>query len=647
MIKKYFFALCALVFATSVVAQSGKSCSDPIPVDNNYEGVITEPGEYWFTAWTYDLPLNVHFTPDVDNSTSSPEVLVDFTCDPGVYDDPKLHEVINNVSSFGLELPVEFRCAKVERYGKIEWDLFINANYREELTKCGITYNVQAFVKVKFAEAGKISLKPDTTYMSCMDNAIYVNLGDTLDVAANDNVTFYAFPYSEWCNDSIQFVWTGDNAAKIWVSDGDCDFTPTATNVDVRATYDVTKTTPYKLYEANMDAAIKNWLGGGVFFAKVISKSTGKLIVEKIPMGPIQGGAVLLQHDVPVQLAANDSRVFCFPRTWTSTEFVSPTQFVMSMYVSNTAEFTPSVDDANVLNEYAFSNVEGVRVAQLSTADIANLASTATDDYVYVRFACNQATTITPEVWTPVSCADKSILIHPNHQLTITKKPNTTIFRLKYDDWKDYDMTFKWTGTSTIPSYFADACEFTLSSSNSHVMTYKNVKAKGSATLTVENMQEWANRVDEDGFIYVRFNPNNQGRVTFTSEKPVEEDPQEPVVPTSPCVANSIELKANDQLTLNLDSAFTVYRINYSQWVATGATLTWTGLEPLHTFVAETCEFAVAPYNKYVHAYVSVPAEGAAVLDAAKLAEMAAYVDEDGYLYIRFLTEKEGVLEVK
>ena len=647
MIKKNFFALCALVFATSMMAQSGQSCSDPIPVDNNYEGVITEPGEYWFTAWTYDLPLNVHFIPDVDNSDKSPEVMVDFTCDPGVYDDPKLHEVINNVSSFGLDLPVEFRCAKVERYGKIEWDLFINANYREELAKCGITYNVQAFVKVNFPESGQITLRPDTTYTSCMTNAVYVNLGDTLDVAANDDAKFYAFPYSEWCKDSIQFVWTGDKAAKIWVSDGDCDFIPTATNVDVRATYDVTKATPYKLYEANMDAAIKNWLGGGIFFAKVVSASAGQLIVEKIPMGPIQGDAILLQHDVPVQLVANDTRVFCFPRTWTSTEFVAPTQYVMSMYASNTSEFAPSVDDANVLNKYDFSNVDNQRIAQLSTEDVVTLSSTATDDYVYVRFICNQATTLTPKVWTPTSCADKSILIHPNHQLTITKKPNTTIFRLKYDDWKDYDMTFKWTGTSTIPSYFADACEFTLSSSNSHVMTYKNVKAKGSATLTVENIQEWANRVDEDGFIYVRFNPNNQGRVTFTSEKPAEEDPQEPVVPTSPCVANSIELKANDQLTLNLDSAFTVYRINYNEWVATGATLTWNGTEPLHTFVAETCEFAVAPYNKYVHAYVSVPAEGVAVIDAAKLAEMAAYVDEDGYLYIRFLTEKDGVLEVK
>lgn len=642
MIKNYVFALCALVFATSMMAQSGKSCDNPIPVDSNYEGVITEPGEYWFTAWTYDLPLNVHFTPNVDNSTTSPEVLVDFTCDPGIYDDPKLHDVINNVSSFGLELPVEFLCAKVERYGKIEWDLSINANYREELTKCGITYNVQAFVKVYFPEAGKISLRPDTTYKSCMDNAIYVNLGDTLDVTANDNVTFYAFPYSEWCKDSIQFVWTGDNAARIWVSDGDCDFTPTSTNVDVRAIYDVTKTTPYKLYEENMDAAIKSWLGGGVFFAKVISKSAGQLIVEKIPMGPIQGGAILLQHDVPVQLAANDSRVFCFPRTWTSTEFVAPTQFVMNMFVSNTSEFTPSVDDANVLNAYAFSNVEGVRVAQLSAADIANLVKNATDDYVYVRFICNQATTMTPKVWTPTSCADKSILIHADHKLTITKKPNTTIFRLKYADWKDYNMTFKWTGTSAIPTYFADACEFTLSSSNSHVMTYKNVKAKGSSTLTPDNMQAWASRVDEDGFVYVRFNPNNQGRVTFTSSKPAEEDP---IIPSSPCVASSIELKSGDQLTLNLDSAFTIYRIEYAAWKEQGMSLSWTGTTDLHTFIAETCTFAVAPYNEYVHVYV--PVQGEHTLDANAMADLAEYVDEDGYLYIRFLTEKEGVLTVK
>jgi hypothetical protein len=160
-------------------------------------------------------------------------------------------------------------------------------------------------------------------------------------------------------------------------------------------------------------------------------------------------------------------------------------------------------------------------------------------------------------------------------------------------------------------------------------------------TITKTELENLVQYADADGYLYFRFNNRNTGNLEVLA------DVVEPVFPTSPCVANSIELKANDQLTLNLDSAFTVYRINYNEWVATGATLTWNGTEPLHTFVAETCEFAVAPYNKYVHAYVSVPTEGVAVLDAAKLAEMAAYVDEDGYLYIRFLTEKEGVLTVK
>ena len=62
--------------------------------------------------------------------------------------------------------------------------------------------------------------------------------------------------------------------------------------------------------------------------------------------------------------------------------------------------------------------------------------------------------------------------------------------------------------------------------------------------------------------------------------------------------------------------------------------------------MAETCEFAVAPYNKYVVNYVVVPAAGEYVLDVATLTQYADKVDADGYLYIRFLTEKEGTLSV-
>ena len=114
--------------------------------------------------------------------------------------------------------------------------------------------------------------------------------------------------------------------------------------------------------------------------------------------------------------------------------------------------------------------------------------------------------------------------------------------------------------------------------------------------------------------------------------------------PVSPCVAASTLLEPVAELTLNLGNAFDIYRIDYEAWLASGVNLVWTGKGALHTFVAKDCEFAVAIYHKDVVNYTEVPAEGNVVLSKAILAPLAQYVDADGYLYVRFLTEKEGQL---
>ena len=117
--------------------------------------------------------------------------------------------------------------------------------------------------------------------------------------------------------------------------------------------------------------------------------------------------------------------------------------------------------------------------------------------------------------------------------------------------------------------------------------------------------------------------------------------------PEIPCEQGTIDLNVGDELVLNLDSAFTVFTIDYDAWATTGATLVWTGAEPLHTFVAERCEFAVAPYNKYVIEFVTIPAQGTVVITPSMIASMAGRLDESGYLFVRFLTEKEGVLTIR
>ena len=636
MIKRLFIALAVVLMATTAVAQTtlGQSCEDPIPVDKNYKGTIDGPCELWYTASTYDLPLNVYFSPDSAGSKISPEVYVDFTCEPGVYEDKKLDSLLTKVSIFGVELPMEFMCDGVFRNGKQEWDLSVSKTYREQLAESGITYNVNALIRVVYHESGSISLTPDTSFTSCMNNE-YVQLGDTIDILANDSDRVFVMPFTDWQNDSIQFVWVGEQEANVWLAVQYCEFTPNNTSSFVWDTYNLTSEVSHKLQSQQIVDIIKEHKEGGLYYAKVIAPVAGKFVVEKIPMSPIQGGATLLEYGKSFEVF-NADQLFCFPRVWTATEFISTANKDITMYMSAGPDFTASNDGANLIAYHSFSAQGGQYYNYISNTEMANIVKSLSDDYVYVRFQCATPTIIVPEIWDASSCANKSLMIRPNQQFSVGSQ--STVYRLLYDDWKNCIVTIKRTDNGNLPTYIADTCEFVLSSSSPRVLKYANIKRKGTLVLDTATINSWASRVDADGYLYVRFTPSSSGNAIFEIEKLQE------IV--SPCVANSIELKAGDQITLNLDSAFTIYRINYAEWVAKDNKLAWAGESQLHTFVAETCEFAVAPYNKYVVNYAVVPANGEYVLDVATLSKYADKVDADGYLYIRFLTEKEGTLSV-
>ena len=636
--KKLFSTLFVVFFATSLMAQTGLTCEDAIPVDNEYTARIGEACELWYTAHTYDLPMHVFFSPDSTNMVEEgPIVEIDFSC-TGTYDDPQLDSVINILLARGVVLPVEIPCTRVVRDGKWHWDLLIDKDKREQLTELGLTHDIQAVVKVTYLEGGSITMTADTAFQSCIDHGHYAKLGDTIEIAANDSAKMIVFPYSEWKKDSIRFVWLGENAARIWVAEDECRFTPVDASQYVKAKYDVDNNTPKKLYPSDMNAAIDNWVGAGIFYAKVISDAPGKLVVERIPLGEIQGGATLLKHGEPVRLQANDSRVFCFPKSWNATEFLANTQYLMAMHVSNTPDFQPG--DANVLTVYPFTKADNKRLLQLTSGDISNLGTSAKDDYLYVRFTCNSATTMTPLSWNVSSCLDQTIYIPVGQKVTIPAS-SKNIYRMNYEVVAGYDLTLKWEQKyANLSAYVASYCDFVTTATDK--LKTISVRKNSSTKVNTSEIDSWSSHIEDEGFLYIRFTSSRQGNVTFTSSRPEEEDP---IIPSSPCVASSIELKSGDQLTLNLDSAFTIYRIEYAAWKEQGMSLSWTGTTDLHTFIAETCTFAVAPYNKYVHVYV--PVQGEHTLDANAMADLAEYVDEDGYLYIRFLTEKEGVLTVK
>ena len=743
--KKLFSTLFVVLFATSMMAQSGLTCEDPIPVDENYTGIVTEPCELWYVANTYDLPLHVYFSPFADNSTWGPEVQIDFTCTPGVYDDPKVDSLINTIADFDVTFPVEFMCDLVVRDGKNEWDLSIDKSYRERMAEFGITYNIQALVKVTYFEGGEISLKPDSLFKNCMESSEMINLGDTLDILPNDTNRTFIISYADWQNDSIRFVWTGEEAARVWMAKTMCDFEPSLIDPFVWNYVDVTQEQPYKLYTEQMKADIKEH-SGGLFYGKIMSPVAGKLVVERIPKSKPKGDAELLEYGKQITVSANDANaLYCFPKNWTSTEFVATSNHSVEMYVSNQADF--SFDGTNVLTTCSFDTEGSEKVLYLSTKEIADFAAQASDDYIYVRFKSATTISIMPNAWDALACLDYSVQIDANVEEYIPNNTNAVIYRFRYDDFSGYDMTIKWNGNGILPVYLSDTCSFELSANDPHVLLYKNIARRGSHVVSAATLEEWASRVGKEGYLYARFNPSVSSRVTFQTDKPEDVDPEipDPVYtnesaaicfgdtyewngqtysetgkytyttvaangadsivtldltvhpqtpatteevtvpfgetydwhgvtytesgeytitlqdengcdyqatllltveekPVSPCVAASTLLEPVAELTLNLGNAFDIYRIDYQAWLASGVNLVWTGKGSLHTFVAKDCEFAVAIYHKDVVNYTEVPAEGNVILSKVILAPLAQYVDADGYLYVRFLTELEGQL---
>lgn len=523
MIKKIFSALVVVLFATSMMAQTGLTCNDPIPVDSNYQAHIDGPCEVWYTAYTYDLPLNVYFLPDAENSTWGPEVYVDFTCTPGVYEDENISNLVHSISDFGYDLPIELLCDQVIREGKNAYDLNIGKFYRDQLTEFGINYNVQAFVKVTFFESGRVSLRPDTLFKNCMENSHYIELGDTLSIEANDSESVFVAALPDWKKDSIRFVWDGPEPLRMFFATSECNFTPSTASSYLYKYYDIEAGTPLKMYPDQMSADIDQSKDGGIFYVKMLSNSAGHLVVEKIPMTPPAGNAILLEYDETVNVAANTQSIYAFQKTWDkATAFVSTAEF--EMQVSNNHLFDASLSNA-FLSTYNSSELDGEYLVGFTSAEMRAMTSKALDQYLYVRFVTSQDASITPQLWEISECVDKTQYIQLNVDVAISSSTSSNVYRLLYEDIQGTNLTIKWNGNARMSTYIGDTCTYAMSSSDDHVIYSKTFTRKGSSTVDVSVVNSWASSVDEYGYLYVRFNPSTNSRVSFSTSKPATPDP--------------------------------------------------------------------------------------------------------------------------
>lgn len=539
--KRIIYSIIGILTCTYAYAQS--FCSQVQQVGTSYIDTIAEPGTYYYSAWTEDLPMDVYFITTDPTCTTPPQVWSDLTCTPGFYSDPNIREIIQDTAKYGISVPMKLKCETnwVDSVGGYVHHIKLGKSYRNKLKLVGIDYNVQAYVKVELPCGGIAHMEQDTSSQACLNEARSIGLQDETRVLAHDSLTTYLLQYKEWLTqaDSVLFHWEGEDSVIVWIGTNDCEFYPDALHA-----WDFYEIGPYgdfHLSRKTMENALKDKTDTtGYFFAKIFSDEEGYFSTR--PLVPETKGATLLQYDTLQRVKSAAPVFYCFPKEWTGVEWVAETRRAVTMYLHTSPELAPvdsfyfDLRDTTIRRELVWSKPE-----------MKLLSSYASGSLLFVRFECSGDFKLTPhEVLSGgTSCVNKAIRIRSGVPYTCVKE---NIYSLYYADWKDYTMEIEWEAPASNilqQLFIADTCTFelnwNLTSTKNRCVYYKKTPRGGySGTIDSADIAGWEPRVTQDGYFYVRMTAG--GTITFTNNRPAPQDPddglpldpphEDPIIPT-------------------------------------------------------------------------------------------------------------------
>lgn len=526
--RLFLFFVAVLMMSSMLMAQTpdGLTCENAIPVDKSYEGEIPQAGTYYYRASTYDLPMTCYYYP-TSSLNEVPQIKVDFTCTPGVYDDPNLDYIIQSASGWGIKTPIVFSLTRsFDEYNREVYSLTIDESYRELMTLFGITYDIEAIIQVDAPCAGKVQMSPDTTFRSCVENSEWLTLPDTIVTGVQHETDSYVLPFADWVNDSIRFRWTGTEApVTIWMGE-DCEF-EFKTSGDNCA---------LEMFVLNPDAGngenvrdfsraeIAQYISlfghGGVYYLRTACAEDGQLIIEPKPMNEAMKDAIQLNLNTTVQVEAKATeQVYFFQTSWEDKSILweSTADCPVTAYFSNDVKFVADASDEHVFATYAFATADNGTELTLSKKQMKELCRGVSGDHVFVKFISAQPTNITPMLWGAGACIENTDEIYLRDSVTLQKNANTTAWRVNIHQWAKQDMMLYWKGTSTIKAFLCDTCKgFNLNKTNEHVKIYKEATintdgSRDTIILTQEELLAAAEYADADGFMYFRFNNSAKG----------------------------------------------------------------------------------------------------------------------------------------
>ena len=541
--KRILYVLLGTLACTYAYAQS--FCHLVQAVGTYYEDTIETPGTYYFSAMTFDLPMDVSFTSLDPDCSEAPQIWADLTCTPGIYSDPNIQALVKDTVKYGVSVPMSVKCQTDTVDGHYVHHLKLGKSYKNKLQLVGVDYSVPAYVKVILPCGGVAHMEQDTSSQACINDARRIALTDGTRVLANDSLSTYILPFKTWLTeaDSVALAWEGPEPAHIWLNGNNCEF-----EIDVQHSWD------NFIIPANGEVHLpKDYLKRGVkevqdtagyLFAKIFSPEEGTF--SSRPLVPETKGATLLNYDSIQHVTIADRAFFCFPKAWTDIEWVANTRRVVKLFLHTSPELAP-------VDSFYFDLQDTTirRVLQWTKPEMNILRTYASSELLFVRFECSGDFTFTPYSLTEYSsCIHTAIRVRSGKPIECAKDK---LFGLKYDEWKDYPMEIRWEtpeASNLQNLYFLDTCKLTIkptwtqTSYSTKVRTvYYRQTQRGGETWIVDSatVAGWESRVTPEGFFYIEM--TGTGTLTITNDRPIEmEDPDDglPLDPEIPDVPTNI-----------------------------------------------------------------------------------------------------------
>lgn len=551
-------ALVAGLLPLAAFAQS--TCGEAIRVGNGLTEQIRRTGTTWYTAFTYDLPMHVVYIPDDPGALDTLSASIDFQCDGPL--EPDIVEAIGEPGDDSyVELPIirDFKKTKID--GKVAFVLDVEARYRNIMAGGGITRNVQAWVKIEVPSAGHVEIQPDLNSRQCLNNTDMISLPRTVQIQPEDSQSVLMMPFSLWKKDSVRFVWSGiHEPLDVWVAKQDCHFYPSVTDENVLGHRVIRPENMWKLTVDSIDNLIGDWTNGGMYYVKFISKEAAELKMEIVPEKEVDG--IRLRYDEKVKVRRGGEDLFYFSTNWEATRLSTPTKNICTLFFGSGPEIDPA-DPSTYLDSLRMDVADdGSHYLEFSNTEMKEWVRSFSPDkaYVYFRLVTRHATTLTATAWTDgTACAiDNTWQLRSGRPIHFdaSKYIESYIYRMRYADWKGYDIHVERTDDTKKKLDFGmwKTCEPN-KPNKIRCITNSFTSTTGATSFTYdqEKVDKWetAGQPDKSGCYYWTFLFNNAASsVVFTSARPEEVEPEEPDCEKTITARPQTELTGTIQITV-------------------------------------------------------------------------------------------------